>query len=321
MGENFRRKARFVAGGHTTDVPSALTYASVVSRDSVRIALTAAALNGLKVLACDIQNAYLTADCREKIWTRAGPEFGSEAGMIFIVRKALYGLKSAGAAFRALLAESLYDMGYVPTKADPDVWIRPAVKADGFKYYELVLCYVDNVLAMSMNPAETLESLKTVFTLKDNKIETTALSLGAQLRQMDVDGVQCWTMSAEKYVSESVKTVEESLAKKGLRLPTKCYTPLSTDYHPELETTPELKADGVQHYQELIGILRWAVELGKVDILLETALLSTYLAMPRSGHLDQVYRMFGYLKLYPKRKIAFDLQHPKINERMFKRYD
>jgi hypothetical protein len=105
MGENFRRKARFVAGGHTTDVPSTLTYASVVSRDSVRIALTIAALNDLKIMACDIQNAYLTADCREKIWTRAGPEFGSEAGTIFIVKKALYGLKSAGAAFRALLAE------------------------------------------------------------------------------------------------------------------------------------------------------------------------------------------------------------------------
>ena len=30
MGENFRRKARFVAGGHTTDVPTVLTYASVV---------------------------------------------------------------------------------------------------------------------------------------------------------------------------------------------------------------------------------------------------------------------------------------------------
>ena len=55
MGENFRRKARMVAGGHTTETPAALTYASVVSRDSVRIALTIAALNDLKVLACDIQ--------------------------------------------------------------------------------------------------------------------------------------------------------------------------------------------------------------------------------------------------------------------------
>ena len=56
MGENFHRKACMVAGGHTTKTPSSLTYSSVVSRDSVRIALTIAALNGLSVLACDIHS-------------------------------------------------------------------------------------------------------------------------------------------------------------------------------------------------------------------------------------------------------------------------
>ena len=96
---------------------------------------------------------------------------------------------------------------------------------------------------------------------------------------------------------------------------------MSTDYLPELDTTDELKSDGVQYYQELIGILRRAVELGRVYILLETALMSTYIALPRVGHLNQLYRMFFFLKLYPKRKLAFDPIHPKISERMFKRYD
>ena len=68
IGENFHRKARLVAGGHTTDAPATLTYSSVISRDSIRIALTIAALNELEVMACDIQNAYLTANCHEKIW-------------------------------------------------------------------------------------------------------------------------------------------------------------------------------------------------------------------------------------------------------------
>jgi len=54
MGENFRWKARVVADGHSTETPAALTYSSVVSRDSVRIALTIAALNDLSVLACNI---------------------------------------------------------------------------------------------------------------------------------------------------------------------------------------------------------------------------------------------------------------------------
>ena len=86
-------------GGHTTETSAALTSASVVSRDLVRIALTLAALNGLAVLACDIQNVFLAAQCREKIWTVAGPEFGSEIGKIFINKMALYGLKSSGAEF------------------------------------------------------------------------------------------------------------------------------------------------------------------------------------------------------------------------------
>ena len=103
--------------------------------------------------------------------------------------------------------------------------------------------------------------------------------------------------------------------------PAQCYTLMSTDYLPELDTTDELKSDGVQYYQELIGILRWAVELRRVDILLETALMSTYMASPRVGHLNQLYRMFGFLKLYPKRKLAFDPMHPKISEKMFKLYD
>ena len=85
MGDIFRRKSRMVSGGHKTVTPEALRYVSVVSRDSVRIALTIAALNDLEFMACDIQNAYVTAKCCEKIWTPAGPDFGSKSGEIMIV--------------------------------------------------------------------------------------------------------------------------------------------------------------------------------------------------------------------------------------------
>ena len=63
LGKNFRRKARLVGGGHQTVTPASITYLSVVSRNSVRIALTVVALNDLDILACYIQNAYLTAKC------------------------------------------------------------------------------------------------------------------------------------------------------------------------------------------------------------------------------------------------------------------
>ena len=93
IGDNFHQKSRFVASRHTTETPASLTYSSVVSHDTIRIALTIATLNDLQVMSCDIQNAYLTAACCEKIWMYAGPEFGSEKGSIMLTRKALYGLK------------------------------------------------------------------------------------------------------------------------------------------------------------------------------------------------------------------------------------
>jgi hypothetical protein len=56
-----------------------MTYESVVSRESVRIALTLAALNNLDVMMGDIDNYYLTASITEKVWTVLGPEFGDDA--------------------------------------------------------------------------------------------------------------------------------------------------------------------------------------------------------------------------------------------------
>ena len=65
--EDFCCKAWLVAGGHMTKAPATLTYASVVSRETVRIALMTAALNDVDVWAADVLNAYITAPCREKI--------------------------------------------------------------------------------------------------------------------------------------------------------------------------------------------------------------------------------------------------------------
>ena len=96
---DFTQKARFVAGGHMTEAPALLTYSSLVSCESIRIAFKVAALNNLDVLVADIGNAYLSADCHEKVYTIAGPEFGSNVGKHIVITRALYGLKSSGADF------------------------------------------------------------------------------------------------------------------------------------------------------------------------------------------------------------------------------
>jgi hypothetical protein len=92
--EDFRQKARLVADGHWTKAPATITYASVVSRATVRLALTIASFYDLEVKVGDVLNTYITAPIKEKVWTILGPEFGHEAGRSAIIVHALYGLKS-----------------------------------------------------------------------------------------------------------------------------------------------------------------------------------------------------------------------------------
>ena len=88
-----------------------------------------------------------------------------------VVKMALYGLKSSGAAFRAKLASLLHDIGYTPSKVDPDVWMIPEIKSDGTGYYKYALVYVDYVLVISCFPMKTIEGIKCVLKLKIEKAE------------------------------------------------------------------------------------------------------------------------------------------------------
>jgi hypothetical protein len=193
---DFIRKARFCAGGHTTDTPAAMTYSSVVSRDSVRIGFMLAALNGLDVMACDLENAYLNAPCMKKIWFEGGLECGSNKGKVCVFVRALYGLKSAGASWRATLAQALCDIGFVSTIADPDVWIQPAAHDDGYEYYKMLLVYVDDVLAISHEPKVLIDAIGEYYKVKPGSDKEPNIYLGANVKKVQMpDGREVWAMS------------------------------------------------------------------------------------------------------------------------------
>ena len=95
----------------------------------MRIAFTIAALKGLDVILSDVGNAYLNAKTSEKVYGIAGIEFGDNdvVGKICVIVRALYGLKSSGAAWRSHFANDLCDMGFQSSLAsNPDVWMRAA---------------------------------------------------------------------------------------------------------------------------------------------------------------------------------------------------
>ena len=317
------RKARLVAGGHVTDPPKDSTYSSVVSRDSVRIAFTLAALNDLEVLSADVQNAYLYAPTKERVYTIAGPEFGgTNVGRPVLIVRALYGLKSSGARWRDHMAQTLRDGGFQSCLADPDVWMKPRVKPNGDKYWEYILCYVDDLLVVSHAPQETMDMLSEKYTLKAGSVKPPDAYLGAEIRIWNIEDSDeppktRWGMSSDLYVKRAIADVEQELELVGKFLPTRAQTPITCGYRPELDTTAELDAKRANYYQGLIGILRWMVELGRVDILTPIAMLSRYLAAPRTGHLDQVFHIFGYLKKYNKSTMVFDDTIPFFDESRF----
>ena len=322
--EDFRRKARYVAGGHMTEAPAVLTYASVVSRESVRIALTLAALNDLEVKTSDIMNAYLTAPVTEKIWCTLGPEWGPDAGKRAIIVRALYGLKSAGAAFRNHLADCMRTLGYKPCKADGDLWYKPETRPDdGHAYYSYVLLYVDDCLCIHHDAVGAIKKIDKFFKMKDGSIGDPDVYLGAKLKPTRLNnGVTAWGMSASKYVQEAVANVEKYLAKEGLPgLVKKALNPFPTGYTPELDESRELNPTQANLFQSHIGILRWMVELGRVDIMTEVSTLSSHLAMPREGHQDAVYHIFAYLKRKHNARMIFDPSYPVIDMSTFKECD
>jgi hypothetical protein len=287
---DFTRKARWVLDGHRTPDVTGSTYAGVVSRESVQIALTYASLNGLQVCAADIRNAYLQGPSSQKDFIICGPEFGLEnVGKRALIHRALYGGKAAGHDFRNHLRSCMCHLGYTPCLADPDVWMRPARQPDGTACYEYILLYVDDALAIGVDAEKMLrEEIGRYFELKEESIGPPTIYLGGRMRHVILDnGMKAWGISSSQYVQAAVRNVEIYLEERGSHLPKKADTPMRTSYCPMLDVSSELGTEESSYYMSLIGILRWMVELGRVDIRLEVSMLSSHLALPRRGHMDQ----------------------------------
>jgi hypothetical protein len=246
-------------------------------------------------------------------------------------------LKTSGAAFRSLLAEQLDNIGYTASRGDPDVWMRPILKGDR-KYYEYVLVYVDDLLVVSFNPQQTMDQLSQTFRFKGGSIKTPDSFLGAQLSINTNAGRNYWVISAEKYILAACDTIKSKMEERHKLTPyntddpssdftfpdykrRRATTPFNSSYRPELDTTRELDDEEKTFYQEMIGILRWTVELGRCDILLEISLLSSHLSLPRLGHIQVACHIFNYLLAHPNRSIHMDHRLPSIDASRFHQAD
>jgi hypothetical protein len=298
-----RRRARLVAGGHRTPDLEDDLYSGTVNLETVRILFVVAALMELDVVAADVGSAYIQAYTSEKVYAIAGPEFGKLEGRKLIVVRALYGLKSSGAMWHAKLAENLRDMGYRPTKADYDCWIRE--RGD---HYEYVAVIVDDLLVFSHEPNTVIQPLQEIYGYTLKGVGVPEYYNGADVEYNEK--TKCWSMSAKTYIKNITQKIEELL-----EIKLKCYgSPMMTNDHPELDESELLIGRDVSIYQMLIGSAQWAITLGRFDIQYATNTMARYASMPREGHMKRCIRIFGYLKHNAKGRIVFDPADPNYDD-------
>jgi hypothetical protein len=132
--------------------------------------------------------------------------------------------------------------------------------------------------------------------------------LGASIGTYDLDDhTKCLFMSPDQYLANAITVVQTNLQKHNIKLNyIRSDVPMTPGYHPEVDTSDPLNADAVNLYQSYVGVLRWCIELRRIDICNALGKLSSYLAFPRIGHMEAVLQVFSYFSKNGRSKLVFD---------------
>ena len=292
--EDLRRKARMVAGGHVIDSSMYESYSSVVQTRSIRLLETIAMNEDLSFMTGDIGNAFIHAMTNEKIYSTAGKEFGHREGCKIIIKKALYGLSTSARQWNLALGDMIRKMGFKPTRADPDLWIK---ESECGSHYEYIATYVDDIIIVSKKPDEYMKKIKEVFPIR-NEAMMPSYYLGNNLI---MNRNKTMKVSSEKYINEVLRKYQD---KHGPIREEK--VPASHNDHPEEDDSPLLNDEGTTQFQSIIGICQWLSTSCRMDITFAVSSLSRFCAHPREGHLKRAIKILGYLKKFPKRGYMID---------------
>ena len=306
-----RFKARLVADGHLTKEPVESIYSGEVSLRSLRMVFFLSQLNDLEIWGADVGNAYLEAYTDEKLCIIAGPEFKELQGHLLIMIKALYGTRSGGARWHDRLFDILQELKFKPSKADPDVWMRPE---PGGTCYEYIAVYVDDLAIAAKDPQAFCNELKKTYNLKLKGVGPLEYHLGRTYKK-DPDG----TLAADprRYVNKILESYERMFKEK----PRNSSPPLEGGDHPELDTSELCDEHQTKQFQTLIEQLQWLISLGHVDIAVLVMSLSRFRSQPRKGHLDRAKRIVGYLLFLPDGAIRFRTGEPDFSSLKDQGYD
>jgi hypothetical protein len=259
--------------------------------------------------ATDISSAYLESYTKEKVYIVAGPEFGEREGHTLIIERALYGLKSSGLRWHERLADVLVNMGFKPSKAEADIWMR-----DLGDHYEYIAVYVDDLLILSKKPQAIVDILQKQYKFNIQSNGPIEYHLGTDFVR-DEKGRLCY--EPRKYIAKMLANYERLFGSS----PRKYSSPLEKGDHPEIDETALLNEKDQSIYQSLIGALQWVIQIGRFDITTQVMTLSRFRCAPRVGHLDRIKRIYGYLYKMRYSRIIIRTEEPDYSHIPEKQYD
>ena len=199
--------------------------------------------------------------------------------------KALYGTRSGGARWHDRLFDILQELKFKPSKADPDVWMRPE---PGGTCYEYIAVYVDDLAIAAKDSQAFCHELKKRYNVKFKGVGPLEYHLGCTY-QKDPDG----TLAADprRYVNKILESYERMFKEK----PRKSRPPLEGGDHPELDTSELCDEHQTKQFQTLIGQLQWLISLGRFHIAVHVMSLSRFRAQPRK---ETLIEPKGLLDIY-----------------------
>ena len=96
-------------------------------------------------------------------------------------------------------------------------------------------------------------------------------------------------------------------------MPKQSPNPFVMGYEAELDTSTLCDPEEASYFQSIIGVMRWMIVIGRVDISTELSMISSFLAMPRVGHLEAAINIMGYFRLHHNYRLFLDPTYPVLD--------
>ena len=165
MGDTRQDLSQMILSLHVENI-----YSGVVSLKHLRLDIYLGKLNNLELWGADIGNAYLDTYAHDELLIIAGEEL---EGFILVFNKVLYGLMSSAKRWGEMFHDIIKDMGFMPSRADPCVWMRENKER---KFYEYIAIYDDDLCTAAQDPCQIIQILMEDYKLKvkgDGLVQTT----------------------------------------------------------------------------------------------------------------------------------------------------